>query len=62
MQLCSKMYSDPCQTDKKEIFAKLVKNLQPSNIFGKNSILDAWKGSEHVFLFFCITNTGFNMF
>ena len=49
--LYSEMYSGPCQTDKMDIFPKIVNGLQPPNIFAKSSMLDAWRGSGYVFLF-----------
>ena len=41
------MYSEPCQTSKKELFAKTVNSWMPLNIFTKSSILDVWQGSEY---------------
>ena len=34
------MYSDPCETSKKELFAKIVKSQKPLTIFEKGSILN----------------------
>ena len=39
-------YSEQCQTSKINIFAEVVNNFQPSTIFAKSSILNAWHGFE----------------
>ena len=39
-------YSEPCQTAKTELFAKVV-NWKPLIIFAKASILDVWQDSEY---------------
>ena len=43
-------YSEPCQTSKKEHFAKIVNGYKPSTIFAKCFILDLWQGSEYAFV------------
>ena len=40
------MYSEPCQTSKTELFAKIVNGSQPLTIFANASIVDGWLGSE----------------
>ena len=40
--------SEPCQTSKIKTFAKIVNDLKPLIIFGKNPILDVWQDSEYV--------------
>ena len=40
------MYSEPCQTSKMELFAKIVKR-HLATIFAKSSVLDVWHGSEY---------------
>ena len=47
--LISEAYSEPCQTSMMKLFAKIVNGLKPVTIFGKNSILDIWQGSEYSF-------------
>ena len=39
--------SEPCQTPKMELFAKIVDGWHPLNIFTKSSILDVWQFSEY---------------
>ena len=39
-------YSEPCQSSKMELFAKIVNGLTV-NYFAKSSILDVWQGSEN---------------
>ena len=41
------MNSESCQTTKKELFVKLIKNEKPFTIFVKTFILDVSKGSEY---------------
>ena len=38
---------ESCQTSKTELFAKIVRNEKPFNIFVKTFILDVWQGSEN---------------
>ena len=45
-------HSEPCQTSKKERFAKTVNELKPSKIFIKRSILDVWQDSEWFSVYF----------
>ena len=45
--LNSEAYSEPCQTSKVEIFAKIVNGFCQLTIFSKRSILDVWQGSEY---------------
>ena len=44
------MYSEPCQTSKMEIFAKIINDCLPLNIFKKSSILEFWQDSEYIFV------------
>ena len=37
---CFEAYSEPCQTSKIELFAKIVNGFQPLTIFAKSSVLD----------------------
>ena len=39
-------YSEPCQTSKIELFAKIVNEWKLLTIFKKSSILDVWQGSD----------------
>ena len=41
-------YSEPSQTSKMELFAKIVGGFQPLSIFSRSFILDAWQGSTFV--------------
>ena len=41
------LYSDPCQTSRIEVFAKIVYSLKLSTVFVKSSNLDVWQGSEY---------------
>ena len=43
-----KMYSEPSQTSKMELFAELVRGWETLNTFAKTSALDAWQVSEYV--------------
>ena len=43
--LFSEAYSAPCQTSKKELFAKIDDSLNPLTLFAKRSILDVCQGS-----------------
>ena len=45
--LASEANSQPCQTFKMELFARIVKNWNPFTICAKASILDIWQGSEY---------------
>ena len=38
----SSLYSEPCQTSKTELFAKIVKGWRPLSIFSQSFILDVW--------------------
>ena len=46
MEADSEEYSEPCQTFKMEVFAKIVKGFSFFTIFAKNSILHVWQDSE----------------
>ena len=48
MEADSEKYSEPCQTSKMEIFAKIVNGFSFSSNFAKSSILDVWQDSEFV--------------
>ena len=41
------MYSNPSQTYKMEIFAKIVKGLAINYLIAKSCILDVWQVSEY---------------
>ena len=41
------MHSEPSQTSKMELFAKIVNGLKPLTVFVKSSILDVWIGLMH---------------
>ena len=43
---CSEENSEPFETSKIELFAKIVNDLKALTIFGKNSILNAWLNSD----------------
>ena len=47
VMLISETYSEPCETSKVELFAKIVNGLESLTIFVKNSILGIWQGSEY---------------
>ena len=40
-------YSEPCQTSKMDLFAKIFDEWKQLTIFEKSSILDVWSGSEY---------------
>ena len=40
-------YSEPCQTSKMALLAKIVGVFQPLTVFVKSFILDVWQGSEY---------------
>lgn len=42
----SETYTEPCQTSKKDAFAKIVNSKNPLTSFTKYSNLDLWEGSE----------------
>lgn len=42
----SETYTEPCQTSKKDAFAKIVSSKNPLTSFTKCSNLDLWEGSE----------------
>ena len=42
-------YSEPYQTSKMELFAKIVNDFQPLTIFAKSSVVDVWQGSLAIF-------------
>ena len=44
----SEVYSEPSQTSKMEIFAKIVNSQKSWTIFTESSILDVQLGSEYV--------------
>ena len=46
MEPNSEAYSEPCQTSKMEVFAKIVNGFSFLTIFLKLSILDVWQDSE----------------
>ena len=48
MEASSEAYSEPCQTSKMEVFAKIVNSFSFFTIFAKFSILDIWQDSEFV--------------
>ena len=48
---CRKAYSEPSQTSKMDLFARIISSFQPLTIFAKNSILDASLGDELMNLF-----------
>ena len=43
----TEVYTEPCKTNKVELFAKLISDWKQLTIFGKSSILVVWKGSEY---------------
>ena len=43
-------YSEPSQTSKMELFAKLVKGFLPLTVFAKSYILDIWLGFEDAYV------------
>ena len=45
--LSSKVYPEPCQTSKMELFAKIINSFQPLTIILKSFILDVWHGYEY---------------
>ena len=45
----SEAYSEPCQTSKMELFAKIVNGQKPFTIFVKHFIWGVWQGSEYAF-------------
>ena len=45
----SEAYSEPYQTSKMKLFAKMVKSFQPLTILTKSSILEVWQGPECIF-------------
>ena len=45
--IISQTHSEPCETSKMELFAKLVNHFQSLNIFPKSSILDIYQGSDY---------------
>ena len=42
-------YSEPCQTYKMELFAKIFNGFPPLTVLAKSSILDIWLGSKYAF-------------
>ena len=45
--LNSKAYSEPSHKSKMELFSNVVNDWKPLTIFAKNSLADAWLGSEY---------------
>ena len=50
-KIFQKAYSEQSQTTYKKFFQKIVNGFQPSTVFAKSSVLDAWLGSWYVFVF-----------
>ena len=48
----SEVYSEPCETSKMELFAKIVKGFHSLTILTKRSILDTWQSSECAFVIY----------
>ena len=48
LQTNSEAYSEPCQTSKMEVFAKIMNGFSFLTIFAKSCILDVWQDSEFV--------------
>ena len=46
METSSEAYTEPCQTSKMEVFAKMVNGFSFLSIFAKIFILDVWEDSE----------------
>ena len=46
MKANSEAYSEPCQTSKKEFYAKIVNGFLFLSIFPKSSVTDVWQDSE----------------
>ena len=42
----SEGYSEPCQTSKMDVFAKIVNGFSSLTIFAESSVLDVWQESE----------------
>ena len=50
------MHSEPSQTSKMEIYAKIVNGRELLTIFAKSFILDVWLGSEYVSVYIPLDN------
>ena len=57
-----KVYLEPIQTSKIELFVKIVNSLMPLTILTKSSILDVWLGSKNATKSFNKSFCEFNIF